>query len=139
MRFPQNGLTCSPVRKICRSANSFNNSFDANNDIDGTYCTYRQPVPTHPHNSLAQVQRKGRARGEGVYLHNNPTIPIRMFNISTPNPSILPPFIKPPPLKHQRRPPSILPPCIHPRQNLRKRSAQFHDRQLLWIIVNPEL
>src|SRR5277367_3585121 len=43
MRFPQTGLTCSPVRKICRSANSMSSPFDANSDVDGTYCNYRQP------------------------------------------------------------------------------------------------
>src|SRR5271168_3353685 len=65
MRFPQNGLTCSPVRKTCRSANSFNNSFDANNDIDGTYCTYRQStLLSHKFNEKAERGGKGESEGE---------------------------------------------------------------------------
>jgi hypothetical protein len=38
--FPQNDRTCSPGRKICRSANCVSKSFDDSSDVAGIYCTY---------------------------------------------------------------------------------------------------
>lgn len=44
--FPQNDRTCSPGRKICRSANCVSKSFDENRDVAGIYWTYPVRIST---------------------------------------------------------------------------------------------
>jgi len=109
-RFPQNGWTASPVRKMCRSANCVSNIFECGRDVDGIYCTYVSDV-------------------FGISnFHNNTSISVGNLQICTPYSPITSP-LKAPPFQIQTTSLSILPSCIHPLLYLDKRSANFHDAE----------